>query len=180
MKPNCHHEQREGSARDRQRKGAQQTRTTNKKSHLAIDGIFASSVSWKAYSVTMATTRKTIVRGLRRGPEDHGEDYEKAAQMLEHFHSLTSSSLNVILEEQDDDGSTRRGMIKTQTCSCLTAWQKSTERKSTTSSISSQDGMEDDEEWGYFSDPLPERPATPVRDPPTNFHDHHSAKRGKL
>lgn len=130
-------------------------------------------------------TRKGIVRALRLGQEDHGEDYEKAAQetTLEPFHSLASSSLNVILEDVDDDAlvSTRRGIIKTQTCSDLTALQTSTERESTTSSLSSQDGMEDDDdEWGYFSDPLPERPATPVRNPPTNFHHLYSTKQGKL
>lgn len=137
-----------------------------------IDAI-ASSVSWKAYTITMAGTRKAIIRALRR--KDHGEDYEKAAQTLQHFHSLASSSLNVILED-DDDASTRRGMIKTQTCPCLTALQNSTERKST-SSLFSQEEAEDDE-WGYFSEPLPERPATPVRDPPTNFHQN--SPRGRL
>jgi hypothetical protein len=70
-------------------------------------------------------------------------------------------------------------MIKTQTCCCLTALQKSTERTST-SSLSSQYETDEDDEWGYFSKPLAERPITPdVRDPPpTNFHQY--APRGKL
>jgi hypothetical protein len=119
------------------------------------------------------------MRALRRGQKEdhHGESYETAAPTLlqqHQFHSLTSSALHVILEDDDDDASTRRGGIiqKSQTCSCLTALHTSTERKWTTSSLSSQDGTEDDGDWGYFSEPLPERPITPVRDPPTHFHPY--------
>jgi hypothetical protein len=110
----------------------------------------------------MATTRKALIRGgLRRG-QDHGEDYDKAAQTLGNFHSLTSSALNIILEEDDDASTRRAGMVKAQTCSCLTALQKSTERKSKIS-LSSQAETVEDDEWGYFSEPLLERPVSPVR-----------------